>query len=354
MSLVDTLMQPLRMKYNTQVDKHEIRGSRYGAYDVFRKQTDGANSIVTPEVRANVASSMGKTVVMPVLDAQDVTLGNVRSCVVQDSENKSSLIQLTFATIAFGFTMTPSQHWNNDISYEADFQRKMMKYLNKLAAHLDTLCIDKANAIKNTVWDPQIANIYATTGNALQVPQSEAHDFYNQLPAIFELLDFYDAPYDVIANTLHTPDLRRLAAQGGGNSVNESFQFDGTFNYNMSNRVLSRSGVQSTVYAMPQGTVAFLNRNDPDAIAGHSVGDHKVWGQTTLPIVDLNVGTYYTKDCSDRNLLHSGTAHLTRTLLEGFEFSTDICLMSSYNSDPLTRSNPTLKGEIWQSDTAPV
>lgn len=353
MSLIDTLVQPTRTRYNPAYDKNERRRSVYGAWDLFQRQTNGPRSIVTPEIRSAVAPSIGTSIQIPVLDARDVTIGNVRSCVVADSENVSKLTTLTFATIVFGFTMTPQQHRNNGISYEQDFQTKLETYLLKAAAQLDTLAIDKLNAVKNVVWPTEVTNVYAQVGNALQVPKSDEDDLYNQMASIMEFMDFYDASYDVLANTFHKASVNRISSQGAGNDVNDAFQF-GAFNYGFSNRIANRSGVHSTTYTLPSGTVAVLNRNDYDALAGTRLPNGKEWGIVNMPLINLDMAVYQYADCADRSALHAGTTSLTRTVVEGFEFSTDICFMSAYNSNPATRYNPVIKTEIWASDTAPI
>lgn len=353
MSLVDTLVQPMRTAYDKAVDKNEMRASEYGAMRVAQRQTDGPSSIATSQIKDAVARSAGKTIQVPVLNAENVTLGNTRSCVVVDSENTSALIGITFVTLSFGFTMTPSQHGNNDISYQQDFEHKLRKYLLKAADTIDQMVVDQLNADKNAVWTGEITNTYAQVSNALQVPKSEQFDFYNQLSGIMKVMDFYSTPYDIIANMMHEPLVRRHRNQGASNDENDAFQFNLGYNYNFTNNVVNRSGVHSTLYAIPQGTVAMMNRNMPDNIAGHSTGD-KEWGLTRLPILDQTWGTFYTRDCSDRSALHAGTGHLTQTLLEGFEFATDIALITAYNSDPVTRYNPIVKAEMWATDSAPV
>lgn len=354
MTLVNTLTQSLRTRYSSVYDKNERRRSVYGGLELFQRQTAGPRSIITPEIQATVARSMGNSVVIPVLDAQDVTIGNVRSCTVADSENESNLVTLTFATLAFGFTMYPMQHYNNDIDrYQIDFDVKMEKYLLKLAAHMDSLCIDKLNTDKNQVWATEVSNVYATTGNALQVPRSESDDMYNQLSAMMQYMDFYSSEYDILANTMHQTIVNRVRNQGAGNDTNDAFQF-GPYSYGYSNRVANRSGVHSTLYALNPGSVAILNRNDPDALSGRKLKNGKEFGLARLPIVNMDFGTYYMEDCTDASALHAGTGHLTRTVKESFEFSTDIVLMSAYNSDPATRYNPIIKAEVWAGDSVPV
>jgi len=344
MSLVDSLMQPLRQEYSGQLDKFEMRQSRYAGYDLFQKQTNDASGILTPDVRSAVKKSFGNSVVIPVLNADSVTIGNVRSCTIADSENTSKLITLTFVTYAFGFTMTPAQHYNNDVKYQADFNQKLRKYLLQFASTLDTACINKLSTDKNIYWPSAITNIYSQTGNALQVSQAQSPDFYNNLTSIMETLDFY-GNYDIVASTSHNPLVRRLTNQGANNNTNQVFQFNG-YEWGYTNRLTNGAGIQSTVYVMPKGAVAMENRNDPDAVMGSKVGDAKIWSEVEVPLVNLKMGSYYTKDCSDRSMVNTGTTGLTRSLVEGFEWSTDVCYVTAYNSAPSTKGSPIIKAEI--------
>lgn len=345
MSLLNTLTQNLRQEYEARLDAKELRPSRYGGLDLFQKQNADPMGILTPANRASIKQSFGNSVVIPVLDAPDVTIGNVRSCTIQDLENTSNLITLTFATYAWGFTMIPSQYFNNDIGYQADFNRKLQAYLLKYASTLDNLCIGRLESDKNQFWGSEITDIYGQTGNALQVPNADKNDFYNQASSIMELMDFYDN-VDVLANTNHKALISRLNSQGPNNDENEAFQFQG-FNYGYSNRVANGAGVNQTGYLVAPASVAIENRNDPDAVLGHQTrGGEKQWEEVQIPITNQTVGAFYSEDCADRSALHAGTSGLSRTLVQGFEWSTDVCVITSYNSDPATKYKPITKFEI--------
>jgi len=345
-SLVLTLMQSLRGRYQDDgLDKNEYRRSRYGALEFYREQTNRANSIASDQIKDMVAKSMGNTIQIPVMDARDVTITNVRSCTVPDEENTSRLVTLTFVTYAWGFTMFPAQYFNNQIKYQTDFDAKLEPYLQKFAAILDSACINNLSINKNQYFPADMAAFYPSVGNSLQVTQAQKNDFYNQLEAIQATRDYYGRT-NIISSTTGMPMINRLAAQGGGNAVNEAFQLGG-YEWHYTNRLTNGAGIQATLYAVQDGYVAMLNRNDPDALMGSSVGNGlKQWGIANVPLVNLDMATYYYEDCADRSALHAGTAHLTRTKLEGYEWSTDICYINSYNSSPATKYNPILKAEI--------
>lgn len=343
MSLVNTLMQPLRAEYPSNLDKNEIRQSRYGAWEFFQQDSAAPSSIFSQNTKALIKESIDQTLQIPVLDAEEVTISETRSCTIADKENTSQLVTLTFATYSFGFTMTPSQHKNNEISYQADFNRKLLKYLIKFASVLDAQAIATLEAAKNQVFTG-LTDFYPETGNSLQVADDEKNDFYNRLETMMNLMDFYGNT-KVITSTSGKPMVARLNAQGQQNSVNEAFQLGG-YEWFYTNRIANGSGVASTLYAVQEGTVATENRNDVDAIMGARVGDYKEWGLVNVPIVNLEMASFYIKDCADRSALHSGMTSKSRTLVEGFEWSTDIVFATAYNSDPTSRYNPVLKAEI--------
>lgn len=336
-------MQSLRSQYPSNLDKNEVRASRYGALDFFQQDAARANSILTPNTKALIKRSFGNSVVIPVLDSQDVTIGNVRSCTIADSENSSALVTLTFATYAFGFTMTPSQHYNNDVGYQADFDRKLLKYLLAFAATLDTAAVAVLETYKNQL-STALSAYYTFSGGALQVTQALKTDYYNTLEAIFQSMDYYGKTH-IITNPNGVPLVKRLQNQGAGNSNNEEFQMSG-YEWHTTNRIANAGGIQSTQYAVQEGSVAIDNRNDPDSIAGSNVGGIKKWEEVQVPIVNMQMGSFYTEDCADRSALQSGTTGLTRTKLEGYEWSTDICFVTAYNSDIAAQYQPILKTQI--------
>lgn len=352
MSLVASLMQPLINQYEPDtLDKNELRFSRYGAWNLFQEMSTMAGSVLTPKNRDLAVKSFGNVVKIPVTDYKAVTIGNTRSCTIADSENTSHLISLNFATYSFGFTMYPSQYYNNYVDYQADWQRKMNFALLAFAAALDTAGRNNIETNINSYFPANILAYYPQIGNALQVNQAQKDDFFNNLGAIQMEMDYVDQTH-ILGSTSLLPMVNRLKNQGSQNATNQSFQLD-PWKWNTSNRVTNAALMQSTVYAIAAGQIATINRNDPDAIAGYKVGggDRPLieWGETYLPVVGLKVGSYYTNGCADASALQAGTTGLTRTLKESFEFSTDICFVNNYNSDPTTRFNPILKAEISQA-----
>lgn len=332
------------------LDKNETRSSRYGAWDFVREDSKRSDSIFDADIRAKIKNSWGNSVVIPVLDAKNVTIGNVRSCTIADDENTSKLVTLTFTTYAFGFTMYPAQYKNNDIKYEADFTRKLKNYLDKLAALLDSQSIATMEAAKNQFWTG-ITAYYPQVANALQVTQAQKNDYYNNVQAIMETMDFYGKPH-IIGSTSGSPMVRRLTNQGAGNAINEEFQLS-PYEWHYTNRIPNAVGIQSTHYIVQEGTMGYESRIDPDSEMGSKVGTQIEWAKVNVPLpgttYGLEMGSLYREDCADASGIqtpNTGVSGNTATKKESYQWSVDIVMTSAYNSSPSTRFNPIVKTEI--------
>lgn len=350
MSLVATLMQDLRSKYTDKFDKYELKESRYGALRFF--QDEAANRpIIDQETIDNIRKSFNRDVIVPVLDFQSVTVSAsfVRTCAITDSENQSALVTLTFTTFGWAFSMTPSLYMENDISYQRDFSRKMDKFLIEYASVLDTACVTQMETDKNIFFTNVAPAFYAEIASALQVPQAEKNDVFNQIDSIMATMDFYDNS-NIVGSTSLMPMVRRQQAQGESNSTNEKFQFNllGGYRFWPTNRISNGAGVESTFYSVNAGSTGIWNRNDPDTRMGQTIGgDFKQWTEEAMPIVNQTMGSFYQQDCANRSAIAgAASAGLTRARVEGFEFSTDVVTLTTYNSDPASIYGPVQKFEI--------
>ena len=149
MSLINTRIQNVRSSSN--LDKNELRPSRYGGLNLFMQQSADPAGIITPELKDKATASIGNTLQTPVIDYDGgVTIGNTRSVTIADSENTSQMHTLTFATYSWGFTIVPSNFMNNEVSIQRDFQRKFEKYLYKFGETLDAATIAALSTAKNS------------------------------------------------------------------------------------------------------------------------------------------------------------------------------------------------------------
>lgn len=349
----NALMLDLQQKYAGLADKNERRASRYGAFELFKR--DYANSsIISPTTKAAIEESFGsRQVIDIVLDAQDVTIGNVRQCVVTDDENNANTIVYTFATAAFGFTMTPAQHVHSEVDYQMDFNKKLEKYLLKLAAQFDTACISQLETDKNQFFANIAPDFYAlgdgvtTDSQALQVPAAERTDMYNQIEAIMQTMDFYGMT-DIVCTPAEMAAVRRYLAQGDANAINESFQF-GPYTFHTTNRIVNGdASVASTLYAVEAGSTSFFTRLAPEAKGNYRSTDGHEWTvANNVPLVGIDMEYKYSSTCSTDRIAATGSDRLSSaSLLESHEWAVDFGTVTVYNSNRATRYNPIQKFEV--------
>lgn len=345
MSLIATRVQNWRM-LNPDFDKNMTRPAEYGALDFFAEQTNSANSIITPELKRRALASMGSTIQIPVINYDaDVTVSNVRSCTIADNENTSALYTIVFATVAAGFTMTPSMYMNNEIDYNHDWRRKIEKVTKALADDLDKQAIAALEANKTQVFRNPLT--YPITGNTVDVPWDYRTEILGDLNPMMRANN-YRGRIHIIGNFGVDAMVRKLAQHDLYNDVNKRMEYaDKVFHF--TNNIVDESGDYATLFAVEDGNVAVVTRVDRAAARGAKANDHE-WGITTLPFIDLPFGYHYYTSVGDQSAIGgASTADMICDVKEHFGFSVDVAFIVAYNSDPEVVPNPIIKAEIGSS-----
>jgi hypothetical protein len=340
MSIVLTRTQNIRAKAN--LDKHEIRGSRYGVLDAFLADTDGEGSIVSPELKEKYFHSIGSTIQTPVIDFDGgISLGSARSVTVADSENTSAMQSITSTTYSWGFTMVPGAYHNNEIGYQLDFEKKFWKYAYLFLSTLDSACATSLNTNKTQVHANTLS--YSVTGDVVISPLDKELRLLREVDVMTEANDFF-GDLRLVGNGGFQSIVARMQQYGKYNEVDQSKGLDGkTFHY--SNRVADDTGHGATFYALNQGACGIMTRVDTEALARRrSAYAGYEWDSILFPILGLPVGTMYYESVGDWNAIAgAATAHLTAGAKEHYGFSVDVAVFNNYNSDIATRANPIMK-----------
>jgi len=346
-NLVATVLQDYISFYGGRLDQHEQRPSEYGAMNLFNNQSNSGQSILDERVKANIDRSFNQSVKVPVINYKDVAIGAARTCAMKTDGLTSALVTLTAVTYSWGFVAYPQQHYENYIDYATTINKLIDAGLQKLASTIDSACVNLLETNKNQFFPQAMLDYYAQVANAFQVPQADKDFFYNNLGSIMSTADYAGTP-DITTNHIGMAMVRKVAAQGEGNSVNQGFQLLG-YTWYPTNRVTNGAPtVESTVYAVAPGSVALHSRVDPDAKNRARVHESKYWDTfPNAPYVGRELGVFYQADCADASALQAATlAGLTRTKVESWEFSLDVFYVKPYVSDVATRYSPIFKAEI--------
>lgn len=342
MSLIATRLQNWRVE-NPEFDRNMARPLEYGALDFFIQQTKAPNSIINPNLQARAFESMGNTVQVPVINYDgEVTVANVRSCVIADDENTSALYTVNWVTLAVGFTMVPSLYMNNEISYEHDFARKMEKVCRALATAMDVQAIAALEANKTQVFKDQL--YYAVTANVVSVPFRARMEWLADMNALMRA-NAYPGMLHIVGNTGIDSLIRKMAEHGIYNDVNKQLEFDGkVFHYTAN--IANEENVFATAYVVEDGNVGVLTRVDRESLR-RTRANFNEWDVVQLPFIDLPVGSHYYTAVGDQSgIAGDASADMTCVVKEFFGFSVDIAFLVAYNSAPESVANPIIKVEI--------
>lgn len=346
MSLVQTRIQNIRA--NSNLDKFEYRPSRYGALNAFMVQSEDPTGILTDELKQKARTSIGSTLETPVINYDaDITIGNERTLTIADSENTSKMVQITFATYAWGFTIAPAMYMNNEIGIQKDFETKMMKYIYKFAQKLDeaalaTLAASKTQVIKNNL-------LYDKAGNAINAKWSERENVFGDLEVMMGANDFYGQLH-VIGDPGVESIMRKLQQHGLYNDVNKQNEF-GTKIVHLTNNIAAVEGKYAQGYAVNAGSLGMLTRFERDCLLGTVSGDGHEWGIATLPLLNMPVGTYFYDSVGDFSAIAgAATADMKRTRKEHYGFAVDVAFITAYNSDQVTLPSPILAFNVSSED----
>lgn len=346
MSLVLTRIQNIRA--NSNLDKFEYRPSRYGALNAFMVQSEDPTGILTEELKQKARTSIGNTLETPIIDYDaDITIGSTRTLTIADSENTSTMVQITFATYAWGFTIAPAMYMNNEIGIQKDFETKMMKYVYAFAKKLDeaalaTLAASKTQVLKNPL-------LYDWSSNAINAKWTERENVFGDLEVMMGANDFYGQLH-IVGDPGVESIMHKLQQHGLYNDVNKQNEF-GTKVVHLTNNIAAAEGKYAQGYAVNAGSLGMLTRFERDCLLGTVSGDGHEWGIATLPLLNMPVGTYSYDSVGDYNTIAgAATADMTRTRKEHYGFAVDVAFLTAYNSAPSTLASPILAFNVSSED----
>lgn len=333
------------MRANANFDKYERRGSRYGALDLFREQSNEPDGILSDDLKEKARLSIGSTLETPVIDYDgDIVIGNTREVLIPDSENTSRMLQISFATYSWGFTVTPAQHMNNEIKIQKDFEAKMLKYLYKVAAKLDNDALAVLELNKSQVVNNPLLYTFAADGNAPHAvlatfPQRE--DLMGDLNAIMAGNDFFGS-YAIVGDAGTQSLLTKLKQSDLYNDKNKRNEWADKI-IHISNNFSHDANMYTKGYIVNRGSVGMLLRYERDCLLRTKSGDGHEWDIVNLPIINMPVGTYFYDSVGNYSAIGgAATADMTRTRKEHYGFAVDVAFVTAYNSDAEHRPSPIL------------
>jgi len=355
MSLILSRVQDV-IDMNPNLDKFENRINNLGAYDAFKRQTMAPGSIVTDDLKNTIFASMGKTVKTPVINRKGVTIRSTRPLTIPIDENTSTFATYTFTTLAYGFHIYPNLYHNNYIGLLRDFERKFLSMLEGFSDSLETLAIAKMDASKTQVI-PQIpgghtfaSNVVSETGIGNLKDSYILHDLPGMLRSMRMYGNQVGSPIntlDIVANNYYDGIMRRMEGFGQFNQEDKTLPFAGKF-FHFTSGINNAVGKDATGFAIADGCLGMMTRVERPALYGSKTADGHQWGTVRLPLLDIEVGTYYYEGAVNAatDIGGADAADMTRDVVQVYDFAFDVCFITTYNSNPATIPTPIIKFDI--------
>ena len=346
MSLLNTYKLEIRTKIPNPIERDEWRFTRYGLLTAAKEMTASPTSIITTELKEKALISEGRELKVPVSKIGDVTIKSVRSCQIGDLENETELVTINWVTLVADISMKKSEHHKNELSYLEDLNKKILRVDHAFSKAVEQLIYSKLDAEKSQVNNSPLVGAgtdYPIVGNTIQVPLVKQEYFFNDLEAVMEGDDFYSMPFKVLGSTTLKPAVKHWGQQGQQNDENLAYQFDG-YDFRFSNHV-TNGAVKATGFIMEDGSLGIMSRIGIDSQMKNKAGDGTEWGTIFLDKFGFEVGTMYKSKCDDLSG-QAGLEHLTASMVEQWQLSIDIALVTPYNSDAATLAGGIKKFEF--------
>jgi hypothetical protein len=342
MSLVETRLQDFRAN-NPALDKWETRAGRWGYNELYRRQTNAANSIVNEDMVAKALASVGSNLTVPVFDFDDSVqvLEQTIPVAVGDSPNTSSIVPVTFRHFYWSFHIYPSRHLNNEKSMQADFELKMRKHIFAYLNLKDQLSGAHLEIEKTAVLLDDLGGRYPITANIVEAGPAEHINIIGDLNPLNAGNAFFDQ-LEIVGNGSLESHLRtKLLPNGDFNSENQNFQWNDKV-FSFTNNLTNAAGHSATGFAVQPGTVGWLDQFAPDCLLGQQTSKHQ-WSIENLPIANEPIGAYFYDDAADISSMDASTSHMTSTKVQAYAFHKAVAFIGPHITGRTTRPTPVMK-----------
>jgi len=327
MALTNTVLEDAIAQAAENNSFNAYEGERLDQYGAYKYHEDNASILLPKDFIENIKSSARQPVKVPVLNNTGNTFISARSCDITPPDGTSEFYTLTWGTIGFTAGITPAVHEDNYISAEAYLAKQINDGMVSVMGQLETLSVASLEAGKTTNF---ASDVYADDGSSYLVPQADKDEFYKNVPAVMRRQVLGAPVYDDVANTEAATLQTFLQAQGQANATNTAYQFTNQrYQHYRTNGIVAGVGEDEVHYMAAPGAAGVYKWIDIDSKMRNEVNAGQFWDVMVDPIMGMEWGVYYKKNCADKSAELAG---LQRTLVEAWEWTCDYAFVTARNS----------------------
>lgn len=325
MSVIATRI--LGVSASSEVDKNN-RAESFGGIEFIQRQSERT---VSPALAEAAQNSDGQELTTHAFEEQDMTVkvgAATRVIEVEDSENNTVNIPITFNEVSVEFTQVPVNLKKNKVSEQEDFDKKIFRASRAMGKHLESSIVASVEAIKTAIIENDLN--YTFAGNTLSASWEDKDLLLGDLEVMMADNNFNDQVYIFASNGMKSI-LRFLGKYGENNERNERSEYDGKV-FTFSKYIPNDTGQHTTGYAINGDAFGIVFRHEDQALdAREYTGiSHRLEVQE-MPMLGIDVTVQYNEKYGDQSGIDSGTNYnLKRAVKLEWKFTANFAVVPPY------------------------
>ncbi|MBE9489008.1 MAG: hypothetical protein IMY67_01820 [Bacteroidetes bacterium] len=337
MAITPTALADYAARYKPRgLDVHEERIGSYGMFTFA--VNDAKNLIDTKGINAG-RTAESRTVKVPVLNKEVVTINNARSLTITGNASTSAFQAVTYVTLASDITMERMSYYDNEIQYQQVLDRKLLALQNAWLEQLDQMAVDQA-IVARTQFDASAGVPYTLALDILEVPNADKEEWFGEIDAIYNINNFDAATMAIVGDPRLRTVVKGIDEFAIYNSQNKALRLNGK-DITFSNRV-PKTGSYGA-FVMLEGSLGIMNWNGKEYIDGVKETESKFKSIAFMPKLGLDVEVFHDSKFTD---LTPGIPGSETSMVDHIQVSTDIAVISAYQSAPVTVASPIFQVNI--------
>ena len=331
------------MREVVDIDKNEIRFSKYGATEEFKRQSASPTGIVTSELKSKARTGIGRTLEIPVIVGRDYPVQNVsQPLIVTDTANTSQMVAITAVDYYCGWREYPAQYANSEITRQRDFNRKMKGFAKSIKTMIEARCLSVLEANKTQVLNDTLGGRYSIVGGTVIAPWEEREYFMGDIDVLCEGNDYPAAP-NIIGNLSTDSHIRTVLGElRTYNEKTKTYQYENK-KFECSKQLANATGHRATMFAVQDDCLGFMQQQSRDCLMKSKTHNY-VWDTDYIEMFGLEMGVMqYDAAVDGTGLAGAATADMTATKMLAFGLHTRIFIFTTWSSDLATKANPIMK-----------
>jgi hypothetical protein len=223
---------------------------------------------------ADIKKATTQTTTAMYFTKKDFTINTSKSNTPSGEKSGTASTDLTWAVKGFTIDLPSKQYDGNEVARQQGFAMSLYNAERTFWAAFDETLLAYLIANKSTVTNASGGG--SSSSGVFTINYAERDEFYNILDAHMAMNDFGGEILDV-HDTYWKKFVRHYSAQGGANSTNLSYQFDGFTTYS-SNKIIPASSELSNHYVIPLNGVAIIDWNESANQRGDKLNDGSYLG----------------------------------------------------------------------------